>query len=229
MVCIKNIDNVVPERLLAPTVHWKKVLIGLLATVQQRIFALLRALAAGEERAVDDALAWLEEELSVPVPPAIRRADAAVRRAFAVDRLDRPLRVCGMVPNRGEPGGGPFWVRGRDGSTSLQIVETAQVDVTDPGQRAILAAATHFNPVDLVCGLRDWRGRPFDLARFVDPEAVFVAEKSHEGRVLKALEHPGLWNGGMAGWNTIFVEVPAITFNAVKTVGDLLRPEHQPA
>ncbi len=229
VVCIKNIDNVVPERLLPPTVHWKKVLIGLLATVQARIFALLRALDAGEERAIDDALAWLEEELSVPVPPAIRRADAAVRRAFAMDRLDRPLRVCGMVPNRGEPGGGPFWVRGRDGRTSLQIVETAQVDVTDPGQRAILAAATHFNPVDLVCGLRDWRGRPFDLARFVDPDAVFVAEKSHEGRVLKALEHPGLWNGGMAGWNTIFVEVPAITFNAVKTVGDLLRPEHQPA
>jgi hypothetical protein len=229
VVCIKNIDNVVPERLLAPTVHWKKVLIGLLATVQAEVFALLRALDAAEESAVDAALALLERELLVAVPPAVRAAPAAVRRAFAVERLDRPLRVCGMVVNRGEPGGGPFWVRGRDGSTSLQIVETAQVDVADPGQRAILAAATHFNPVDLVCGLRDWRGRPFDLARFVDPEAVFLTEKSHEGRVLRALEHPGLWNGSMARWNTIFVEVPAITFNAVKTVADLLRPEHQPA
>ncbi|HLK13041.1 MAG TPA: DUF4301 family protein [Candidatus Binatia bacterium] len=229
VVCIKNIDNVVPERLLGPTVHWKKALIGLLATVQARAFELLRALAAGPDPAVEAALAFLEHELLVVVPAAVRAGNAAVRRAFAIDRLDRPLRVCGMVRNRGEPGGGPFWVRGPDGGTSLQIVETAQVDVGSPGQRAILAAATHFNPVDLVCGLRDWRGRPFDLARFVDPDAVFLAEKSHEGRVLKALEHPGLWNGGMAGWNTVFVEVPAITLNPVKTVNDLLRPEHQPA
>ncbi len=134
-----------------------------------------------------------------------------------------------MVRNAGEPGGGPFWVRGRDGAVTRQIVEGAQVDPDSPAQRALFASATHFNPVMLACGVRNWRGQPFDLLRFVDPDAVFIARKSKDGRELKALERPGLWNGAMAGWNTIFVEVPEINFAPVKTVNDLLRPEHQPA
>lgn len=144
-------------------------------------------------------------------------------------RLNRPVRVCGMVKNTGEPGGGPFWVEGKSGEKSLQIVETAQIDPDDKGQLAMLAGSTHFNPVDLVCGVRDWRGEPFDLREFVDPDAVFISLKSKNGKELKALEHPGLWNGSMAHWITLFVEVPAITFNPVKTVNDLLRKEHQPA
>lgn len=224
LVYVKNVDNVVPERLLAPTAAWKRALGGLLVTLQQRIFALLEDLdrPTPSPAVLDAALAFVTTELLLPAPA---RADAATLRA----RLDRPLRVCGMVRNLGDPGGGPFWVRGRDGGVTAQIVETAQVDAGDPGQKALLAAATHFNPVDLVCALRDRRGAPYRLAGFVDRDAVFLSQKSHEGRVLKALEHPGLWNGAMAGWNTVFVEVPSITLNPVKTVNDLLRPEHQPA
>lgn len=140
---------------------------------------------------------------------------------------DRPVRVCGVVRNEGEPGGAPFWVAGADGRESLQIVESSQVDMSDGRQRAIFEASTHFNPVDLVCAVRDREGRRLDLHQFVDAAAVFVAKKSHEGRDLVALERPGLWNGAMAGWHTVFVEVPASTFAPVKTVLDLLRPQHQ--
>ena len=143
-------------------------------------------------------------------------------------KLNRPLRVCGMVKNEGEPGGGPFWVKNSDGTTSLQIVESAQIDKEDPEQMKLMQEATHFNPVDLVCGLKDFNGNFFDLLSFRDPETGFIAQKSKDGRDLKALEHPGLWNGAMAYWNTLFVEVPIVTFNPVKTVMDLLRPQHQP-
>jgi hypothetical protein len=145
-----------------------------------------------------------------------------------VEALDRPLRICGMVRNTGEPGGGPFWVRGTDGRTTRQIVESAQVDMEDEAQRAVFKASTHFNPVLIACGVRDERGRPFDLHRFIDASAVFIARKSKDGQELKALERPGLWNGAMAHWHTVFVEVPNDTFTPVKTVNDLLRPEHQP-
>ena len=148
-------------------------------------------------------------------------------RLERASRRDRPIRVCGVVRNAGEPGGGPFWVDG-PGGESLQIVESAQVDLTDPGQAAIWGAASHFNPVDLACSLRDAAGRPFDLPRFVDERAVFVAKKTHEGRTLLALERPGLWNGAMAHWETVFVEVPKETFAPVKRILDLLRPEHLP-
>ena len=141
--------------------------------------------------------------------------------------LDRPLRVCGVVRNQGEPGGGPFWVESPAGDVSLQIVETSQIDPQSPEQQKILKSATHFNPADLACALHDRHGRPYDLERFIDPATVFIAAKSHEGRPLKALERPGLWNGAMAGWNTVFIEVPDETFAPVKTVLDLLRPEHQ--
>jgi hypothetical protein len=147
--------------------------------------------------------------------------------AYLKTMLNRPLRVCGMVQNAGEPGGGPFWVQHADGSQSLQIVEMSQVDRQNAAQQAIVAGATHFNPVDLVCGVRDYAGTPFNLMAFIDPNTGFISSKSHDGRELKALELPGLWNGAMAHWNTLFVEVPLSTFNPVKTVLDLLRPQHQ--
>jgi hypothetical protein len=141
--------------------------------------------------------------------------------------LERPVRVCGVVRNTGEPGGGPYWVRGRDGRITRQIVEPSQIDLRSEPQRAAVLEATHFNPVDLVCGVLDVSGDPFDLRAFVDPRAGIVATKSHQGRDLLALERPGLWNGAMAEWITVFVEVPISTFTPVKTVMDLLRPEHQ--
>jgi hypothetical protein len=155
-------------------------------------------------------------------------ANALERRAWLLRALGRPMRVCGMVPNTGEPGGGPFWTRGADGTRSLQIVESAQIDMTSPDQRAIFEASTHFNPVFLACALRDERGTPYYLEPFVDPGASIVTRKSWGGRELVTLERPGLWNGAMSRWNTIFVEVPGTVFNPVKTVLDLLREPHQP-
>jgi hypothetical protein len=229
VVFIKNIDNVAPEHMNGPTVHWKRVLGGCLVTVQQEVRRHLMALH-GEtgEAAVVDALAFLRDTCGAEPGPLLGGSLPA-RRTFAIEHLDRPIRVCGMVPNQGEPGGGPFWVRGDAGGLQPQIVETAEVDAEAPEQMALLAAATHFNPVDLVCGLRNWRDEPFDLRRFEHADRVFISEKSYEGRRVRALEHPGLWNGGMAGWLSLFVEVPPETFSPVKTVNDLLRQEHQPA
>jgi hypothetical protein len=228
---IKNIDNVVPDRDKPRVARWKKRLGGTLLALQERSFAHLerleRAEGSGLEEAIAEAARFLATELSRPLPPDFAERPAAERRALLAERLDRPLRVCGVVVNQGEPGGGPFWVEDRNGELSLQIVETSEIDRNDPGQRAVLAAATHFNPVDLVCALADRRGHPYRLAGFVDPSKVFIARKSHDGRPLLALERPGLWNGAMAGWNTVFVEVPAATFAPVKTVFDLLRPAHQ--
>lgn len=237
---VKNIDNVVPDERKEEVVAWKHALAGQLLALRDRAFELLERLeggggaggaAGGEDRALlDEAARFLADDLHRPLPARLAEAPADERRRELIDRLDRPLRVCGVVPNAGEPGGGPFWVReGEDenGGSSLQIVEASQVDESDEAQQATLRSSTHFNPVDLVCSLADRRGRPYDLARFVDPSTVFIAEKSHQGRKLKALERPGLWNGAMAGWNTVFVEVPLATFAPVKTVFDLLRPEHQ--
>lgn len=227
VVVLKNIDNVLPQdrEHQALQVRWKKILLGLLVTLQAELFEHLRRLEAGEEGAVEAAAAFARESLGLELPPG--RAEGDLGREALLAELDRPLRVCGMVENRGEPGGGPFWVRGRDGRITRQIVESAQIDPSNLAQRAVLAASTHFNPVDLVCGLRDHRGEAYDLARFVDPSAAFVTEKTLAGQKLKALEHPGLWNGAMAGWLTVFVEVPAETFAPVKTVLDLLREEHR--
>jgi hypothetical protein len=232
LVLLKNIDNVLPDAGKPLVNEWKQLLLGLLVDLTDRAHALADRLEreGAEPALLDEGERFLAEELSLASPPA--PLDERARRL--ADRLDRPFRVAGMVSNTGETGGGPFWVRSAPGSTggeagevSLQIVETAQVDRSSPEQEARLAAATHFNPVDLVCSLRDRHGRPHDLERYVDPGTAFLAEKSYEGRALKALEHPGLWNGAMAGWNTVFVEVPAATFAPVKTVLDLLRPEHQ--
>ncbi len=230
LVYIKNIDNVVPDRLKEPTILWKRLMGGLLVELEGRLHRLLRRLEAGESDpgVLSRAAAWAREELAAPLPEDFAAAPASRQRELLMAALNRPLRVCGVVRNEGEPGGAPFWVEEPDGRASLQIVEGAQVDLTDPKQRAVWEAATHFNPVDLVVTLRDHHGRPFELSRFADPEAVFISRKSYNGRELKALELPGLWNGGMARWLTLFVEVPAVTFNPVKTALDLLRPEHLP-
>ena len=230
---LKNIDNVVPDDRKALVVQWKKVLGGLLLTLQKRIFGYLARLESEDDvKVLDEAARFLEKELSRPLPDGLAASEAGPRQGLRhrlIEALDRPLRVCGMVKSLGDPGGGPFWVAGSEpGQVSIQIVETSQIDPKSEEQQAHLKAATHFNPVDLACALRDRHGRPYDLHRFVDPATVFIASKSHEGRPLKALERPGLWNGAMAGWNTVFVEVPVETFAPVKTVLDLLRPEHPP-
>ncbi|RMH31016.1 MAG: DUF4301 family protein [Nitrospirae bacterium] len=229
LIFIKNIDNVLPDSRKAPTYTYKKALGGLLVTIQRQVFDYLEALASDRapESSLHEMMYFASETLSVSFPEDFSHWPASQRKAWLFDRLDRPLRVCGMVPNTGEPGGGPFWVRHPDGRMSLQIVEAAQVDPAQPDQQAIFAAATHFNPVDMVCGVRDFRRQPFDLFRFRDPGTGLITIKSYEGRELKALEWPGLWNGGMAYWNTVFVEIPLETFAPVKTILDLLRPEHR--
>jgi uncharacterized protein DUF4301 len=225
LVQLKNIDNVVRDDRKPLVNRWKMLLGGLLVSLREQAFRLLEELEEGE--GIDEAARFLEGELSRPLPGDFEPWSAGEKRRFLIDALDRPLRVCGVVRNQGEPGGGPFWVESPEGGVSLQIVETSQIDPKSPEQQASLQGSTHFSPVDIVCALRDRHGRPYDLRRFVDPATVFIASKSHEGRPLKALERPGLWNGAMAGWNTVFVAVPVETFAPVKTVLDLLRPEHQ--
>jgi hypothetical protein len=228
MIYIKNIDNVVPDRLKDETNRWKKILGGYLIRTQQHIFSYLKSLSSDSvhEELLSQAFDFAKNELSIAPAEDLQWASAGEKRDFLISKFNRPVRVCGMVKNEGEPGGGPFWVEAKDGSLSLQIVESAQIDPESEEQQSILQSSTHFNPVDIVCGVRDWQGNPFDVKRFVDPEAVFISKKSKQGRDLKALELPGLWNGAMADWNTIFVEVPLITFNPVKTINDLLRKEH---
>ena len=229
IIFLKNIDNVVPDRLKPETVFWKKLLAGVLLRVQGEVFRSIGLLerdgcTEGEAEAIR---LFCEGEMNIVLPEDFRERTLAERRRFLLGRLNRPLRVCGIVKNEGEPGGGPFWVEDRAGEgPSLQIIESFQVAQDDPQQRAAWASATHFNPVDLVCGVRDWRGEKFDLSRFVDPDTASISRKTEKGRDLLALEWPGLWNGAMACWNTLFVEVPLITFNPVKTTADLIRPQH---
>lgn len=223
VVLVRNIDNVVPDARKADNLLWDQLLGGLLLELVDAQRALLELLqhAPGDAAVRRWATAFLRGELGMALPEG--EFDGGQLREL----LDRPLRVCGMVKNSGEPGGGPFWVRDRDGRVSRQIVESAQVDRSDPGQAAVLAAATHFNPVDMACSLRDGRGRPYDLAAFVDQGAAIITGKVQNGQSIRILERPGLWNGGMAGWHTVFVELPTSTFNPVKTIFDLLRPVHQ--
>ena len=226
MVFIKNIDNVLPDHRKEDTYRFKKALAGLLLEFQEKVFFHLGRLLAPpvEDRRLEEAASFARQRLAFVVPEEMPRE---AKIACLVSRLNRPIRACGMVKNEGEPGGGPFWVRHRDGTLSRQIVEASQVDMKFPEQKKIWESSTHFNPVDLVCALRDHRGEPFNLQEFVDPDTGFISTKSMEGRDLKALELPGLWNGAMAGWNTLFVEVPLTTFSPVKTLLDLLRKEHQ--
>ncbi len=230
IVFIKNIDNVVPDRLRLETYKWKKIIGGCLISLQKRIFGYLEKLSSGivDEAFLREVENFMREELSLESHKFSDSASSEEKRKYFMERLNRPIRICGMVKNEGEPGGGPFWVQDSSGDISPQIVESAQIDPGSKEQLSILASSTHFNPVDLVCGVSDWQGRPFDLHQYVDEKAIFISQKSKDGKDLKALEHPGLWNGAMARWITLFVEVPIITFNPVKTVNDLLREEHQP-
>ena len=222
ILLVRNIDNVVPDAQKEANLTTTRRLTGLLLDLQEEQYALLRSLhSEGDSQIIRDlCFSFLCDRLQLDVP-----FDLPLPELIAL--LDRPLRVCGMVPNSGEPGGGPFWVRDTSGRLSRQIVEGAQIDKQDPEQLAILQQSTHFNPVDLICGVRDWRGQPYDLGCFVDDEAVIVSEKSQRGETLRVLELPGLWNGAMAHWHTLFVEMPETAFNPVKTVFDLLRPAHQ--
>lgn len=226
VVFIKNIDNVVPDRMKDCTVKYKKLLAGLLVTAQEQIFSYLEALDGGlpEREELDDMLRFLEDTLCCHCDRSFSDLELA---DYLFTKLNRPLRVCGMVKNVGEPGGGPFRAYNPDGTVSLQILESSQIDMSDPEKKQMFEGGTHFNPVDLVCGLRDFRGEAFNLPDYVDPQTGFISHKSKDGRELKALELPGLWNGAMSDWNTIFVEVPLETFNPVKTVNDLYREQHQ--
>ncbi|MEM1207091.1 MAG: DUF4301 family protein, partial [Acidobacteriota bacterium] len=229
LVFVRNIDNIQPDHRRPEVVRWNRILGGYLLDIEARITALMNRLEAGDvgHPELDGGLRWVAEVLSVPRALDYLDRPARAKRGFLFDILDRPLRLCGMVPNLGEPGGGPYWVHDEDGSVSLQIVEASQIDRDDPEQGGIVAKATHFNPVHLLCRLRSHRGDNYPLRSFVDHDTVFVSQKSVDGRSLLALEHPGLWNGAMGRWNTVFVEVPAAIFAPVKTVFDLLRPEHQ--
>lgn len=226
---IKNIDNVVVARYRDEIAAYKKMLGGILLEIQERCFEYRKALdnkdiEGNEITAIKE---YAEKELNVAVKPDFYKYKEIYQIEYLKEILDRPIRVCGMVKNEGEPGGGPFWIKDEDGNISLQIVESAQMDLSNSKQRAILTSATHFNPVDIVCGIKNYKGIKYDLRNFTNPKQGFITQKTKNGKSLKALELPGLWNGGMAQWNTVFVEVPLLTFNPVKTVNDLLKPPHQ--
>ena len=222
IIFIKNIDNVVSQNYVETIAFQKKMLVGKLISLQQKIFGFVDKIHSKNvsEEILNKAAAFISEELFIESTP--------INKSAILTILERPIRVCGVVENTGAPGGGPFLVKGKDGNVSYQIVEMSQIDKNNPQQKALVEKATHFNPVDLVCGVRNYKGEKFNLLEFSDPDAGFISNKSYHGKPIKALELPGLWNGAMANWNTIFVEVPLITFNPVKTVNDLLDEVHQP-
>ncbi|HET8885019.1 MAG TPA: DUF4301 family protein [Salinimicrobium sp.] len=229
IVFIKNIDNVAVPRLQEQTVKWKKILGGKLLSLQEKNFSILKRLDSEEvsEGEINEFIHFIKEELHSGLSFDFSEMTSEEKKSVLRKKLNRPIRVCGMVINEGEPGGGPFWINQKNGEISLQIVESAQIDMENYQQSQIVKESTHFNPVDLVCGLKDYKGNSFDLEKFVDQEAYFICNKTHKGQELKALELPGLWNGGMANWISVFVEVPAETFNPVKTTVDLLKSRHQ--
>ncbi len=222
LIFVKNIDNIVTDEKRKPTVDYKKALAAMAMSLQKQIFYYLQNI---ENQELDSCLKFIKTELGLSISPEFESYSNPQKIDFLKQLLNRPLRVCGVVPNVGEPGGGPFWVNKNETNT-LQIVESAEVNTKDPLQNNIMQEATHFNPVDLICMTKDYLGNKFDLKLFVDNNSAFISEKSKDGKSLKAMELPGLWNGAMAFWNTIFVEVPIETFNPVKTVNDLLRPMH---
>jgi hypothetical protein len=229
IIFIKNIDNVVVSKFNEEVAQYKKMLAGILLEVQEQAFKYQKHLA-NNMTSHEDVIGisqFLSQKLNVQFNADFHSGSIEDKILYLTEKLDRPIRVCGMVKNEGEPGGGPFWVIGEDGNCSLQIVESAQVDKKNKIQKNILKEATHFNPVDLVCGIKNYKGEMYDLLKFVDPKTAFITMKTKVGKDIKALELPGLWNGSMAHWNTIFVEVPLKTFNPVKTVNDLLKPQHQ--
>jgi len=229
VVFVKNIDNVIQNNVHQIS-FYKKALAGILLELQNQIFVCLKELDKNEitVEKINEILIFLKEQLNIELNDDFYKFRLKNQVSKLKEILDKPIRVCGMVKNEGEPGGGPFWVRGMDGKISLQIVETSQIDLENSEQLKFLKNATHFNPVDLVCGLKNYQGQKFDLKQFIDPESGFIVHKNHAGIDLKSYELPGLWNGAMANWLTVFVEVPLFTFNPVKTVNDLLKPAHQP-
>ena len=228
VIFIKNIDNVVPDRLKGETVTYKQVIAGVLVTLQQKAFEYLRLLDAGtyNHEKLEEIIRFVQQDLCCRKAD-IKNLEDADLVIYLREKLNRPMRVCGVVKNVGEPGGGPFLTYNQDGTVSLQILESSQIDKNNAEYMEMFTKGTHFNPVDLVCAVKDYKGHPFNLPDFVDRTTGFISSKSKNGKELKALELPGLWNGAMSNWNTVFVEVPLATFNPVKTVNDLLREQHQ--
>lgn len=228
IIFVKNIDNVVPDTFKDTTVQYKKVIAGLLVAIQQQIFDYLRILESGRytQEQLIEIVQFVQRKLHTRYSD-IKNLEDSELAIYLIKKLNRPIRVCGMVKNEGEPGGGPFLAYNQDNTISLQILESSQIDFSDNDKKNMFEQGTHFNPVDLVCGVKNYKGEKFDLTQHVDKRTGFISQKSKNGKDLKALELPGLWNGAMSDWNTIFVEVPAATFNPVKTVNDLLRTQHQ--
>jgi hypothetical protein len=228
IIFIKNIDNVVPDGFKYSTVICKKVLAGILIKLQAKIYEYLRLIDSGKytHKQVEEMIRFLQNELCTRNPD-MKYLEDSVLVLYLKRKFHRPVRVCGMVKNTGEPGGGPFFALNRDGTISPQISESSQIDLNNPEKKKLFEKGTHFNPVDLVCAVKDHNGNKYNLPDYTDDETGFISVKSKNGKELKALELPGLWNGAMSDWNTVFVEVPAETFSPVKTVNDLLRPEHQ--
>ena len=228
VIFIKNIDNVVPDRLKADTVSYKQVIAGILVTLQKKAFDYLETLEAGayNHEKLEEIIRFVQNNLCCRKAD-IKELEDADLVIYLKKKLNRPMRVCGVVKNVGEPGGGPFLTYNQDGTVSLQILESSQIDKNNAEYMEMFTKGTHFNPVDLVCAVKDYKGNAFNLPDFVDRTTGFISSKSKNGKELKALELPGLWNGAMSDWNTVFVEVPLSTFNPVKTVNDLLRDQHQ--
>ncbi|WP_308991473.1 DUF4301 family protein [Mariniflexile litorale] len=229
LIFIKNIDNIVVLEQNIEVSNYKKMLAGILLQIQTQTFKYLYKLEDEDisEDEVNNIELFVINRINVEIDEAYKEYSLKEKRVYLHQKLNRPIRVCGMVKNEGEPGGGPFWVKDGNGVVSLQIVEFAQINIENPSQKNIVDHATHFNPTDLVCAVKDYKGNKFDLTKYVDSNAAFITIKSQNGVDIKALELPGLWNGAMAYWNTIFVEIPLATFNPVKTVNDLLKPAHQ--
>ena len=228
MIFIKNIDNVVPDRLKPETVQWKQVIAGVLVTLQKKAFEYLGVLESGkyDHAKLEEIIRFVQQDLCCRKAD-IKELEDAELVIYLKQKLNRPMRVCGVVKNVGEPGGGPFLTYNQDGTVSLQILESSQIDKSNAEYMRMFTEGTHFNPVDLVCAVKDASGKPYNLPDYVDPTTGFISSKSKNGKELRALELPGLWNGAMSDWSTVFVEVPLGTFNPVKTVNDLLRDQHQ--
>ncbi|MDG3583060.1 DUF4301 family protein [Galbibacter pacificus] len=229
IIFVKNIDNVVVYKYKHEVAEYKKILAGKLLEIQSKVFEYAKLLDNEEpsEAKIEEIKDFLKNNLNVHVKPDVDKYKEIYQIEFLKEKLNAPIRICGMVKNEGEPGGGPFWIKDEDGNISLQIVESPQIDGNNKFQKDILNNATHFNPVDIVCSTKNYKGEKYNLLDYINKQQAFITTKTKDGKELKALELPGLWNGGMAFWNTIFVEVPLTTFNPVKTVVDLLKPAHQ--
>lgn len=230
IVYIKNIDNVLPDRLKPETYRYKKFIGGLLISLKEQTNEYLKTLSRNRnlpKEKLEKILTFCTEKLSIKHPESIDKLSIQELEEYLFNTLNRPMRVCGMVINLGEPGGGPFWIKNKEGKHTLQIVEKAQIDTKNKKQKNILDNSTHFNPVDIVCSITDYKNKKFNLLEFVDKTTGFITEKNHNGKKIKGQELPGLWNGAMANWITVFVEVPIETFSPVKTIQDLFKIEHR--